>query len=1230
MRDPQVLWRHFPKTLLISLQRARTAFLEQLTDFQTLLVSLRTQQGWQVVWPASLPFLVYFVAYVIAQYAGAALAFALSPKVEGATPLYIQGAVTVSALVLAPPRRWGLYLLLTLPAILVDAWLLHLPPTAAVVWVIVVVYIIIVCISVLTVGLLRRYVDFPMRFASLNELTRFVACVAAGAVPAAFIATALRSFVFSWDFWLSWETGYLGYVLGIVVFTPAIVLWLTNGLRVLEVLARGRHTELALLTLIAMLVGLLVFGTRLPDVAIASALIYLLVPLLLWAAVRFGPLGFASTLALATAIAVLGAVSHRGPFVGASGAANVEALQLYLLFVGVPLFFLAALVQERKQADLALQASEERFRDVVEAQTELITRYLPDTTLTFVNEASCRNAGLSREQLLGTKFIDLLPEAAREPVLATVQALLAHPGVATLEHQMRAADGSLRWEQWVNRTIQDEQGHVTELQGIGRDITERKLMEREREEAREEAERQAEQLDRVFEAMADGVTVWDAESRLVRTNAALRRMLALDAAPPDYLQRPSDERMALYEPRDVQGHRLRAEDWPAARALRGEILTGSDAVDLHMRTFDGRDLVFTASAAPLLDHDGRVVGAVGILHDQTEQRQLEQEREEARAEVERRAEELDRMFEAMADGVAVFDQNGQHLRANAAYQRLLGLDSASVAAAYAQLPLRLRLGLLAIRDEQGRPLPPEEGPLARALAGEVLAGEQAMDLRIRTLDEREVELRVSAAPIRTPTGDLVGAVSIYRDVTESKQMERALAEQAEQLDRIVEGMGEGLFVYDTHGNVVRTNAAARRLLGLDAAPPEFSRFSAEERIALYAPHARQGSSLLSPQEWLAARAQQEGSSDEDVLRETESRDIHMCALDGREVEVSATIAPLHAPDGQLMGAVLLLSDRTERNQLAREREEARASELAVREVNQRLDTFVTIAAHDLRAPVAVSRVVVQRALQLLGQAAAGVRAGGGKQAQAVIRAAQALATTESNLDRLWRLVQQLLDVERVREGTFVLNRQPTDLAELVRTCVEEQRLLTPSRVIELDLPDPVDPADTSATSAPADTQSIIVEADADRIGQVVTNYLSNAERYSAEDHPITVTLRFADEEAPGGADAGAPGAQEECQTRKVARVEVRDQGVGIAAEDQATIWNRFQRATSVHKASGLGLGLYIAQTVVDLHSGQVGVESTLGQGSTFWFTLPLFVAPEPRSMDTSPGPSDDNSATPWP
>jgi signal transduction histidine kinase len=193
----------------------------------------------------------------------------------------------------------------------------------------------------------------------------------------------------------------------------------------------------------------------------------------------------------------------------------------------------------------------------------------------------------------------------------------------------------------------------------------------------------------------------------------------------------------------------------------------------------------------------------------------------------------------------------------------------------------------------------------------------------------------------------------------------------------------------------------------------------------------------------------------------------------------------------------------------------------------------------------------------------------GQQNAAFAQVAATLQTTGRNLDRLQRLIQQLMDVSQASAGMLVLDRQPHQLDALVNACVEELRLLAPTRTITVDLPN---------------TQSLIVNVDADRLDQVITNYLTNAVRYSSEDQPINVAVRMVD---------------------GVGRVEVRDHGPGIAPEEQGAIWARFQRARSGLGTQGLGLGLYIARMVVEQHGGQVGVESEVGNGSMFWFTLPL-------------------------
>jgi PAS domain S-box-containing protein len=129
------------------------------------------------------------------------------------------------------------------------------------------------------------------------------------------------------------------------------------------------------------------------------------------------------------------------------------------------------------QSKEALQSSEKRYRAVVEDQTELICRFLPDGTYTFVNDAYCRYFQRSPEELLGRTFWDFLPPEDH-PVARTFLASLTpdHP-VATREHEVLAPDGDVRWQQWRDRAFFDDDGRVVEYQAVGRDITERKHAE---------------------------------------------------------------------------------------------------------------------------------------------------------------------------------------------------------------------------------------------------------------------------------------------------------------------------------------------------------------------------------------------------------------------------------------------------------------------------------------------------------------------------------------------------------------------------------------------------------------------------------------------------------------------------------------------------------------------------------------------------------------------------------
>jgi signal transduction histidine kinase/GAF domain-containing protein len=548
-----------------------------------------------------------------------------------------------------------------------------------------------------------------------------------------------------------------------------------------------------------------------------------------------------------------------------------------------------------------------------------------------------------------------------------------------------------------------------------------------------------------------------------------------------------------------------------------------------------------------------------------------------------RAERLNTILETIADGVVVCDAAGRPLQSNRAYRELNDLDHGP--AGFEALTMAERVRLLDVRDATGAPLPFDCLPIERALRGEVVTG-PGTDVRMRAFDGRELVVSNSVAPLRDLEGHIVGAVVVLRDMTWRKQLEqereaaRLQAErQAEQLDRIFEAAADGLVVWDAKGNIVRMNPAARRLMGLDAAPPDFAQLPIAERFARYAMRDEQGRPL-PPEEWPGVhtlRAGEATASGAEIETEaaTDARVIRMRALDGREREIHDTTAPLRDRDGHLVGAVCVMHDVTERNQLAREREAARADELAAREVSRRLEEFVATAAHDLRSPLAAAVGFLDLAQRQTVRLAATAASESPALLPQVGAVRGRLQDADQSTARLIRLLSVLFDTSAVRAGRLELRRAPCDLASLVREQIEALRVAAPERTIHL--------------RAPARGVPIPIEVDIDRIAQVVTNYVTNALKYSPADQPVDVAV-------------AARGNR--------ARVLVCDRGPGLAPAEQTRVWELFHRVPGVAAQSGaqggsLGLGLHISKAIVEAHGGRVGVESTLGHGSTFWLSLPL-------------------------
>jgi signal transduction histidine kinase/CheY-like chemotaxis protein len=275
-----------------------------------------------------------------------------------------------------------------------------------------------------------------------------------------------------------------------------------------------------------------------------------------------------------------------------------------------------------------------------------------------------------------------------------------------------------------------------------------------------------------------------------------------------------------------------------------------------------------------------------------------------------------------------------------------------------------------------------------------------------------------------------------------------------------------------------------------------------------------------------------------------------------------------------LGAVAL-----EREHLLRVSAEAKAGELAAVESRRRMDDFMGIASHELRTPLTSITANVQmarRQLEGLVEAARyseALTAEQRAQMDRMERSALLLERMDRQMRRMDRLVSDLVDSARIQAGKLELRPEACDLLAITQDAVHEQRSAWPHRRISLTLP-------RRATAS--------IFADGDRIGQVVTNLLTNALKYSPDDAEVALAMRIQGD---------------------TVRVEVRDQGPGLSLKQQEHLFERFYRVPGVEQQSGsgvgLGLGLHICKNIIERHGGAIGVTSAPGKGSAFWFALPL-------------------------
>ncbi len=681
----------------------------------------------------------------------------------------------------------------------------------------------------------------------------------------------------------------------------------------------------------------------------------------------------------------------------------------------------------------------------------------------------------------------------------------------------------------------------------------------------------------------------------------------------------------------------------------------------------GHPVVRSFLGAPLLDRTTQVRGGLLLGHREPGQFTRDDEAllvglaaqaavalENARLYrlAQRRAQELNAIFESIADGVTVMDHQRTIVRENGAARRL---------------------------REQLKDTPEGERVVEALLytpARHALSGEAVVDLLLSVVDSHNEtrEYLVNASPLRllttgplsqkndTPQNGVFGAVVTCHDTTERRlrEAEHQAQAHASQLEAIFEALTDGVFVYDRHGSIVQVNTAARRLLALDVVP-DYTARPLEERIALLDMRDTQGQSL--PRGRSAPGRLLKG----EVLTGANALEVQVRALDGQEMQVSIGGAPLRDQEGRITGAVMnelpssvyLVHGSDARLILAN-----RASATvwgASWPPGQPMDEF--LREHGIRvfgmdglalAPEQLATLRAVRDGEMVYQHQEVIRHSDGTSMHVLVNAVA--------LD-LHHLFSSPVDATKpLAEGTepaaLVVHQDVSTLKEAERRkdefiAIAAHELGNPLAVLKsyaqallfqarrgrgYELADWQREALQNidlATHRLVDLTEELLDVTRLQAGQLAlhpepTDLVALTRRVVArlqvttERHPITIHAaqeHFVAEVDPrrieqvlGNLVTNAIKYSPEggridltlCEDPQADTVElyVEDQGIGIPAHQQARIFGRFERADNARKIDGTGLGLYICRALVEQHGGRIWFESLEDQGSAFFIALP--------------------------
>jgi two-component system, sensor histidine kinase len=525
------------------------------------------------------------------------------------------------------------------------------------------------------------------------------------------------------------------------------------------------------------------------------------------------------------------------------------------------------------------------------------------------------------------------------------------------------------------------------------------------------------------------------------------------------------------------------------------------------------------------------------FQDVTDRRRAQEDVQQLLVAARAEREWLSLVLNSITDEVWFTDAQRRYKLANPSALREFGLTSVE------GLPVEEVMASLVVLRADGSPRPAEEAPLLRALAGEIVRNEDQIVLSPRAGELRHRQ--VSSAPVRDASGDIIGSVSVVRDVTERVQAEQAARASRLKLDAALSSMNDAVYISDAEGRYVEFNdafATFHRFKNKDECVKTFAEYPDILEVA------RPDGSLVPVDMWATPRALR-GEIETNVERVLRRKDT------GETWIGSYSYAPIRDDAGLIVGAVVSVRDITELKKVedaaraSATLEKARDSAVRAKERNSR---FLAAASHDLRQPLQTIELLNGSLRRLITDR----------------DAIEILSQQDQAIDGMSRLLNALLDVSKLESGA--IRPEPTHFS--VAAIFDALRLEFAGVAADRGLRLEIDMCDDAVYSDPA-----LVE-------QVLRNLVSNAIKYTYEGW---VRLRCLHE-------AGS------------VRIEVTDTGIGISADQLPHIYNAFfQVGVPANSArEGYGLGLSIVQRLVKLLGVTLDVHSELGRGSAFSLILP--------------------------